>query len=191
MLADPLTHTHTHTTRALLNIPDGLVGNDNLAPVLDLLGNSLELLGDDLDGGAGLALLEALTAAQNDAQTAVNGSLGLVGDNLVRLAENGAALRVAENGPGDAAVLELRGGDLAGEGAVGLVVDVLRGDLESLAELLAGGEQVERRGGDDNLCVSSWLAGCVPLAGQKTLHVPTLESSWALLRLLTISLMEL
>jgi hypothetical protein len=46
------------------DIPDGLVGNDNLAPVLDLVGNSLELLGDDLDGGAGLTLLKALTAAQ-------------------------------------------------------------------------------------------------------------------------------
>jgi hypothetical protein len=44
---------------------------------------------------------------------------------------------VAQNGPGDAAVLELVGGDLACEGAAGLVEDVLRSDFEAFAEMLA------------------------------------------------------
>jgi hypothetical protein len=173
----------------LPNIPDGLVGNDNLAPVLDLVGNNLELLGDNVDGGTGLTLLEALTAAQNHAEVGVKRSLGLVGDDLVGLAQDGAALRVAEDGPGDAAVLELRGRDLASEGTVGLVVDVLGGNLEALAEVLAGGEQVEGRGSDDNLCVVVRRVRCVDKTGR--LHIPTLESSLALLRLLTISFVEL
>lgn len=118
--------------------PDGLVGDDDLAPVLDLVRNSLKLLGDNIDGGAGLPLLEALTAAQDDADAAVERGLGLAGNESVVLLQDGAALRVAEDGPCDAAVLELLGGDLTGEGTVGLVVDVLSGNLDALAEVLAG-----------------------------------------------------
>lgn len=41
------------------NGPDGLVGDDNLSPLLlgQLLGGGVELTGDDLDGLVGLALL--------------------------------------------------------------------------------------------------------------------------------------
>ena len=140
------------------NSPDGLVGNDDLAPVLDLVRNSLELLSDDVDCGAGLPLLEALAAAKNDADAAVERSLRLAGDESVVLLQDGAALRVAEDGPCDAAVLELLSGDLTGEGTVGLVVDVLSGDLEALAKMLAGQEEVERGGSNDDLCsLSAWL----------------------------------
>lgn len=132
--------------------PDGLVGDDNLAPVVDLVRNSLELLGDDVNSGAGLPLLEALAAAQNNADAAVERGLGLAGHERVVLVQDGAALRVAEDGPCDAAILELLGGDLTGEGTVGLVVDVLRGDLNVLAQLLAGWEEVERGGSNDDLC---------------------------------------
>jgi hypothetical protein len=151
----PMALIHVSVARALCqvwNSPDGLVGDDDLAPVLDLVRNSLELLGDNVDGGAGLPLLEALTAAQDDADTAVERSLGLAGDEGVVLLQDGAALGVAEDGPCDAAVLELLGGDLTGEGTVGLVVDVLSGDLETLAEVLAGQKEVERGGSNDDLC---------------------------------------
>lgn len=131
--------------------PDGLVGDDDLAPVGVLGLEGVELLGDDADGVASLALLEALAAAPDHAEAVVGGVLGLGGDNLVRLAEDGAALRVAEDGPSDVAVLELGDGDLAGEGTVGLVEDVLGGNLNLLPEVLAGGEQVQGWGGDDNL----------------------------------------
>jgi hypothetical protein len=60
---------------------------------------------------------------------------------------------VAEQGPGDVRVLELGDGDLAGEGAVGLVEDVLGGDLDALAGVLAGEEEVEGGRGDDDLGV--------------------------------------
>lgn len=58
---------------------------------------------------------------------------------------------MADDGPGDAAVLELICGDLAGEGTAGLVEDVLRGNFEALAQVLACEEKVERWRGDDNL----------------------------------------
>jgi hypothetical protein len=66
--------------------------------------------------------------------------------------EDLAALRVANEGPGDVAVLELLGRDLAGESTVGLVEDVLCGDFKALAEVLACEEEVERGRCDDDLC---------------------------------------
>lgn len=59
---------------------------------------------------------------------------------------------MADQGPGDAALLELVDRDLTGESTVGLVEDVLGGDLETLAEVLAGEEKVEGGRGDDDLC---------------------------------------
>ena len=138
------------------NSPDGLVGNDNLAPVGDVGLEGLELLADDLNGLAGLTLLEAFAAAPDDAEAVLSGVLGLEGDGLVRLLENGAALRVAQDGPVDASVLELRDRDLAGEGTVGLVEDVLGGDLDVLGQGLADELEVEVRGGDDDL----WPKSC-------------------------------
>lgn len=131
--------------------PDGLVGDDNLGPVRDLGLEGGELLADDLDGLAGLALLQGLAAAPDDAQAVLGCVLGLAGDHLVALAEDGAALGVAQDGPVDAAVLELRDGDFAGEGAVGLVVDVLGGDLNAGAEAFADEEEIQVGGRDDNL----------------------------------------
>jgi hypothetical protein len=58
---------------------------------------------------------------------------------------------VAQDRPRDVAVLELRDGDLAGEGAVRLVEDVLGGDFEAGAEMLAREEEVEGGGRDDDL----------------------------------------
>ena len=133
--------------------PDGLVGDDDLAPVLNLLGDGGKLGDDNLHGLVGLALLEGLTAAEDDADAAVNGGLGLVGDEGVGLLEDDAALAVAEEGPGDVGVLELGDGDLTGEGTVGLVEDVLGGDLNALAGVLAGEEEVEGGRGDDDLSV--------------------------------------
>lgn len=175
--------------------PDGLVGNNDLAPVGDLGAQSLELAADDLDGLASLALLQALAAAPDDAQAVLGGVLGLGGDDLVGLVENGAALRVTQDGPCDVAVLELGDGDLAGEGAVGLVEDVLGGDLDLGTEVLTGEEQVDCGRGDDNLCAAMVsmhillqdLEGPLDLVGTDE---PTDGSREALLRLVTISLMD-
>lgn len=116
-----------------LDAPDGLVGNNNLAPVFDLVRDSLELLGHNIDGLTRLTLLQALTAAQNHTETAVHRRLCLAGNEVVVLLEDLTTLRVAKDSPGDTAVLELFSRDLAGEGSVGLVEDVLRRDLDALA----------------------------------------------------------
>lgn len=117
--------------------PDRLVGDDDLRPVLDLVCDSLELGCNDLDGLACLALLQALTAAQNNAETAINGSLGLACNESIVFLEDDSPLGVADEGPCDAALLQLLSGDLAGESAIGLVEDVLGSDFDALAEVLA------------------------------------------------------
>jgi len=60
---------------------------------------------------------------------------------------------VAQQGPSDVGVFELLDGDLAGESAVGLVEDVLRGDFEARTQVLAGEEEVEGWGRDDDFGV--------------------------------------
>jgi hypothetical protein len=140
--------------------PDGLVGNDNFAPVLNLVGNSLKLLGNDLDGVTRLALLQSLTAAQNDTEATIYRRLCLARSEVVALLEDLAALRVADEGPGDAAVLQLVGRDLTGESTVGLVEDVLCGDFETLAEVLACKEEVEGWWCDDDLYAELAICFC-------------------------------
>jgi hypothetical protein len=134
------------------DIPDGLIRHNNLTPVLDLIRNRTELLRHHLHGIALLALLQALAAAQNDAETAVQRRLGLARNERVVLLQDNAALRVPEDRPRDAAVLELVRADLAREGARRLVEDVLCGDFEALAEVLAREEEVEGGWGDDDFC---------------------------------------
>ena len=133
--------------------PDRLVCNNDLAPVTDLLGDSAELAGDDLDGLAGFSLLERLSAAEYDAESTVKGGLGLGCDERVALLEDDTALAVAEDGPCDVAVLELGDGDLTREGAVWLVEDVLGSDFDAFAEVLAGKEEVEEWWCDDDFGV--------------------------------------
>lgn len=133
------------------NGPDGLVGNDNLGPVGDLGLEGGELLGDNSDGVARLTLLEALTAAPDDAEAVGGGILGLGGNNLVRLAEDGTALRVTEDGPVDLGVGELSNGKLTSESTVGLIVDVLGGDFDLGTNLLADRNEVESTRSNDDL----------------------------------------
>lgn len=144
---------------ASANGPDGLVGNDDLGPVgrADLGLQGIQLLGDNGDGVAGLTLLQRLAAAPDNANTVVDGVLGLAGNEVVGVSEVRAALAVAQDGPGDAAVQELGDGDFAREGAVGLVQNVLRGDLDFLAQVLTSEEKVQSGRGDNNLCVSNWV----------------------------------
>jgi hypothetical protein len=136
------------------NSPDGLVGNDDVLPhrwASQLLSNGTKLASDNSNCLATLTLLERLAAAKNDTDTALKSGLGLGGDKLVVFLEDHATLGVANEGPGDGRVFELVDGDLAGEGSVGLVEDILGSDLKAGAEVLAGEEEVERWWGNNNL----------------------------------------
>ena len=65
--------------------PDGLVGDDDVAPLglLKLISNCLKLSGVDLAGLASFSLLELLADACHDGDTIINSGLGLLGDVLV------------------------------------------------------------------------------------------------------------
>lgn len=136
---------------ASANGPDGLVGDDDVGPVGDLGLERLDLGRDKLNGLASLTGLEGLAAAPDDLEAVLGSVLGLGGDDLVRLADDGSALGVAEDGPVDLTVLELGDGDLASESTVGLVVDVLGGNLDILAESVADERKVEGRRRDNDL----------------------------------------
>ena len=72
--------------------------------------------------------------------------------HLVFLSDGGPPLRVTRQCPADVAVGQLGGADLAGEGSIGLVVDVLRADFDLGVKVLSDDEEVESRWGDDDLC---------------------------------------
>ena len=87
--------------------PDGFVGNDNLGPVLDLFLDSPQLRSDDFDGFVALSLFQRLSTAENDADSTIESSLGLRGNELIVFLEDHTTLGVAQEGPGDIAIFEL------------------------------------------------------------------------------------
>lgn len=135
--------------------PDGLVGNHNLVPVLGVkLGNNgVDLRLDNVNGLVGVALLEGLTNAENDRDTARDSKLGLLGNELVVLLDNSAALRVADDNPSGTNVLDLVNRNLTGVGARALDIGVLGGNanggLAVLQKLDGPVEVREGRGNDD------------------------------------------
>ena len=66
---------------------------------------------------------------------------------------------MAQQRPGNARVLELRGGDLARIGARGLAVGVLGGDAEGWGDEGQGREEVQGGRGDDYFGVRVGLGG--------------------------------
>ena len=86
--------------------PDGLVSDDNLAPVFNLLADGVELTGIDCVGLASLTLVQLLANASHHAQVVVEGNLDLVGDIQVALTEDVASLTMTEDDPVQAEVLE-------------------------------------------------------------------------------------
>ena len=88
--------------------PDGFVGEDDGAPrVGGLLLDGIELSLEDIVGLSGLALLKSLTNAEDNLESGGEGTLDLDGDHLVGLTVLGATLRVSNDGPFEAEVLDL------------------------------------------------------------------------------------
>lgn len=170
------------------NGPDGLVGNDDAGPVLDLVNDGLELALADVEGLVGLTLLKGLTNAENDVQAIVKGKLGLVSNELVRLLDDGAALGVTENDPLGTNVLDLVNRDLTSEGTVALVESVLGSNRDSRSlQVLLGPEKVGEGRRDDDLDVVSELGaveavdnGLDGLLGAVHLEVTTNKESASL-----------
>lgn len=175
-VADCLVHLFRLCRRCLLPgaySPDGLVGDDDAFPVLGadalyfrfafefLTINSSDLREADIKSPAGLALGKLFADAEDHVESVVEGDAGLGGDDLfllkpyggygVGLLEVGATLRVADKGPRDAEVLELVGGDFAGERSRGKRTDILGGEVDLLGEDLLDGEEVDVDWGNEDL----------------------------------------
>ena len=58
---------------------------------------------------------------------------------------------MTKEGPCDITIFKLVDGDLAGEGSIGLVEDILGRNLDARLEVLTGEEEIECWGCDDNL----------------------------------------
>ena len=172
-LADGLVHLLGLLNRgdlASANGPDGLVGDDNFGPIINLGLDRSKLLLDYRNSLAGFTLLERLAAAPDDIDAALGGELGLGSNYIVRLAQDGPPLRVTEDGPADAAVLELRDADLAREGTVGLVKDVLSSNFDVVLEMLAHEEEIQGWRGNYNLCSTQTLRLATTATTSPTLH---------------------
>mmetsp|Transcript_8206 Transcript_8206/g.24575 ORF Transcript_8206/g.24575 Transcript_8206/m.24575 type:complete len:472 (-) Transcript_8206:150-1565(-) len=136
------------------NGPDGLVGDDNIGPVLlgEDVGVRLDLGEDEFVRGASLAGLKGLAAAGDHLEALVECVFGLLGHLLVRLALS-AALGMSDDGPAHAHILEHVSGGFAGEGSISLDPAVLRSDSDVGSELLLHALNVNLRRAHDNLRV--------------------------------------
>mmetsp|Transcript_1558 Transcript_1558/g.4757 ORF Transcript_1558/g.4757 Transcript_1558/m.4757 type:complete len:248 (-) Transcript_1558:183-926(-) len=110
--------------------PDRLVGDDHLAPVLDLGDDGVHHPLVHRVRLALLALLQELADAEDHGELRRLRHLDLHRAGLVVLPVLGPALGVADDGPVDADVLELPGADLACERALCGLGDVLSADCD-------------------------------------------------------------
>jgi len=111
--------------------PDWLVGDDDLAPVVNLLTDGSELSSVDLVGLSALSLIELLSDASHDLEVVVEGNLDLGGDGVVALTEDVTSLTVSKDNPVKAEVLEHGSTGLSSVSSVAVKGAVLGGELDS------------------------------------------------------------
>ena len=73
--------------RETLHGPDWLVGDNHVGPVVDLVGNGLQLAGDNVRGGASLTLLQLLANTGNHADASLQGVRSLLADKLLQISQ--------------------------------------------------------------------------------------------------------
>lgn len=79
------------------------------------------------------------------------------GTHLVPLGEDDSSFTVARQGPGDSAILQLLCTDLACEGAIGLIENVLGGHFDALAKGLSSRQEVKSWWSDYDLYETSFI----------------------------------
>ena len=134
------------------NGPDGLVGNDNFAPVIDLFADSLKLSSIDFVGLASFTLIELLSNASHDGDVLVKSGLDLLADSLVALAEDVASLAMSEDAPVESEVLKHDSAGLTSVSSVAVKGAVLCGKLDGgTGEGSLGSTEMKGRGSDNDL----------------------------------------
>ena len=116
------------------NSPNWLVSDNDVGPVFALLSDGVELSIIDVLSLTGLSLLEELTDASEDGETIIDSNLGLLGDILISLAEEGSSLGVTGESVLDAHVLDHASGEFSGEGTVTSEGQVLGGHMHVVLE---------------------------------------------------------
>lgn len=172
-----MTHLFGGCGLAGTNGPDGLVGDNHVGPVTDLVGVRAHLAGDDFVGVASLTLLQGLANAGNDLETSSQSMLGLLGDEFIGFLEDGTTLRVAQNDPVDIDVLQHGWRDFASEGTLRHLVGVLAGHADAAGQQVAGVHQIDGGAADDHLGVGVQLSLAERLADLSngllvTVHLP-------------------
>lgn len=83
------------------------------------------------------------------------------GTHLVPFGEDDSSFTVARQGPGDSAILQLLCTDLACEGAIGLIENVLGGHFDALAKGLSSGQEVKSWWSDYDLYGTSFVSAMI------------------------------
>ena len=119
--------------------PHWLIGNDDVAPVIDVLSDGIELPLVDSPGASRLSLLEMLSDASDNIEAVVEGSLGLLSDCGVGLSVEVPSLGVAGEGPVDANFIQHFKRYFSRVGSISRERTVLSADIDS-----ASGEFLDR-----------------------------------------------
>jgi len=133
--------------------PNRLVGNDNTSPVLGLLdasSKSSHLGGDDVLSLVLLTLGKKLTNAEDDVETVLKSSGGLVGEKLVGLAKDVTTLAVTKKSPLETEVSSSRSRKLTSEGT-SLDVAVLSADTITRLDVSSHIRNVKGLRSNDNI----------------------------------------
>lgn len=111
------------------NSPHGLVGNNDVRPVLDLLADGVQLSLVNLSGFARFSLLKVFSNACKNCESVIDGSLGLGGDIVVCFSVQRSSLGVTSESPRDSHILDHLAGVLSSESSVACQRKVLRSNM--------------------------------------------------------------
>lgn len=97
--------------------PDGLISENNVAPVSDERLHCVQLFLNHFDGLIVFPLSESFSEAVDDLKSSFKGDFHLFGQSLIGLAEVGSSFGVTDNDPLDVDVLQLFRSDFTSVGS--------------------------------------------------------------------------
>lgn len=158
LLGEPGTETVVYTlglsrgsSDTSSNSPHGLVGNDDLGPIVDVSGDGLGLAEHNIESAISLALLKGLSNTGNDVQAARESILDLDSNSLVGVTVVGAAFGVADDDPLETKVLDHLRAELTSVGSISCGRGVLGGDLDAVLYLVENERNMKGSGGDHDI----------------------------------------